>query len=296
MQSNNQPLVSVPVVTYNSAKTIVETLDSIYNQTYPNIELIVSDDCSKDNTVEIVREWLDSHKSRFVRTELITIPENRGVSANYNRAASACHGEWIKDFDGDDIMLPHCIQTYMDYVSSHPETIYVFSKIEVFGGDETRRKKMIEYGKYDFFTWSPKEQYDYLTLKANCIYSMGSFYNRQAMIDRNIVYDERIPLIEDWSRWIILLQKGVKLDFIDEVLSLYRMSENSLSTQTTPSVAFQKSYFLTYKYYRFKNDYKHGDKKTVIMKYLRGERLLHDNNIVWRLICKVYRICVLHQW
>ncbi|MFY7734922.1 MAG: glycosyltransferase, partial [Bacteroidia bacterium] len=49
-----EKLVSVPVVTYNAAEFVLETLESIFNQTYQNIELIVSDDCSKDNTVEIV--------------------------------------------------------------------------------------------------------------------------------------------------------------------------------------------------------------------------------------------------
>ena len=296
MGKQDRPLVSVPVVTYNSEKTIVETLDSIYNQTYPNLELIVSDDCSSDNTVEIVREWIDEHKDRFVRTELITIPENKGVSANYNRAADACYGEWVKDFDGDDIMLPECIQTYVEYVTSHPKTIYVFSKVEVFGGDEKRRRNMTNFGKYDFFNWSKQRQYDYLTLEDNCIYSMGSFYNREELIRRNIRYDERIPLIEDWSRWIILIQNGIKLDFINQVLTKYRMSDNSLSTQHKPSIAFQKSLALIYKYYRFANCYKRGDKKQAMYKYLRGETLLHDNGLFWKSISKMYKIFVLHRW
>lgn len=54
----NNPLVSIQVVTYNAAKTILETLESIKAQTYPPIELIISDDCSRDNTVEICREWV----------------------------------------------------------------------------------------------------------------------------------------------------------------------------------------------------------------------------------------------
>ena len=73
------PLVSVPVITYNSSKTVLETLDSIYNQTYQNLELIVSDDCSTDNTVGICREWIEAHKKRFVRTELLTVEKNTGV-------------------------------------------------------------------------------------------------------------------------------------------------------------------------------------------------------------------------
>lgn len=67
------PLVSVSIITYNSSSTILETLDSIYSQSYQNIELIVSDDCSTDNTVEICKKWIDEHKDRFVRVELLTV-------------------------------------------------------------------------------------------------------------------------------------------------------------------------------------------------------------------------------
>ena len=67
----NIPLVSVSVITYNSSKTVLETLESVKTQTYPNIELIISDDCSPDNTVEVCREWIEQNKERFVRIEIL---------------------------------------------------------------------------------------------------------------------------------------------------------------------------------------------------------------------------------
>lgn len=82
----NNILVSCTVLSYNSAKTILETLESIKAQTYQNIELIVSDDCSKDNTVELCRQWIAVNKNRFVRVVLLTVKENTGVCANGNRA------------------------------------------------------------------------------------------------------------------------------------------------------------------------------------------------------------------
>lgn len=81
-----QHLVSIPVITYNSAKTVIETLDSIKAQTYPNIELIISDDCSTDDTVQLCREWIEKNGERFERTELISVTKNTGVSGNNNRA------------------------------------------------------------------------------------------------------------------------------------------------------------------------------------------------------------------
>ena len=126
MAKNEQPLVSVRVVTYNSSKTVEETLDSIYNQTYSNIELIISDDCSKDNTVAICRNWIELHKERFVRTEMITVDKNTGVTGNVNRSEEACKGVWVKGIAGDDVLMPNCIQIYMEYVNNHPETVVLF--------------------------------------------------------------------------------------------------------------------------------------------------------------------------
>ena len=73
------PLVSVVVMTYNSSKYVLETLDSIYNQTYLNIELIITDDCSTDKTFELCNKWLLQHQNRFIRIEFITNDINTGI-------------------------------------------------------------------------------------------------------------------------------------------------------------------------------------------------------------------------
>ena len=90
-----QPLVSVVVITYNSSATVVETLESIKNQTYQNIELIVSDDYSNDNTIEITSEWLKKNSSRFEKSLLLRADHNAGTSANCNRGVRATSGLWF---------------------------------------------------------------------------------------------------------------------------------------------------------------------------------------------------------
>ena len=64
----SSPLVSIVVITYNSSKYVLDTLQSVYNQTYKNLELIISDDCSSDNTVAIVEKWLIDNGNRFVES------------------------------------------------------------------------------------------------------------------------------------------------------------------------------------------------------------------------------------
>lgn len=116
-----QPLVSINITTYNSSKFIIETLESAKMQTYQNIELIVSDDSSVDNTVELCKKWIEKNKERFVRCKVITVEKNTGIAANCNRAMNASNGEWIKELAGDDIFLPNCVEDNINYVMAHPE-------------------------------------------------------------------------------------------------------------------------------------------------------------------------------
>ena len=69
-------MVSIIVITYNSAKYVLETLESARAQTYQNIELIISDDGSQDNTVEMCKDWLSENNKCFVSTELLTVEKN----------------------------------------------------------------------------------------------------------------------------------------------------------------------------------------------------------------------------
>lgn len=283
------PLVSVAVVTYNSSKTVVETLDSIFNQTYPNLELIVSDDCSPDNTVEICREWIEAHKERFVRTEMLTVEKNTGVSANMNRGADACKGEWVKDIAGDDVLLPDCVETYVEYVREHPDAVYVFAKVEVFGGDEDAKKSVEEIFSIEkeFFSWPIEKQYDYITLIRGCIPAATAFYNRAKVIALGIRNDERIPFLEDSPKWISLLKAGVRFNYINKETVKYRLSESSLWRHTPEK--FTKSVAKCYIYYRFPNDFKKRSKKLAVLRWIRSQKTIHGNSIVWRIICKLYK-------
>ena len=217
------PLVSVYVCTYNSAKTVLETLESIKSQTYPNIELIISDDCSTDNTVELCREWVAQNKERFARTEIITVPQNAGLSANANRSEAACRGEWLKGIAGDDLLMQNCIQDCIDYVAEHPDTIYLFGRCKAFGADEKRCAKVDKVFDYSFFDLTQEKQLHRLIFEGNCVPATTVFYNRKKAKEIGITNDERIPLLEDWPKWINLLRAGVKLHFVDKVLVKYRV-------------------------------------------------------------------------
>jgi alpha-1,3-rhamnosyltransferase len=283
------PLVSVPVVTYNSADTVIETLDSIAAQTYQNIELIISDDCSTDNTIELCRKWINEHRNRFVRAELLTVENNTGVSANNNRANARCTGEWIKGIAGDDLMLPRCIEIFVNYVQEHRDAIFVFSKTHCFGANERIVKWMEDTYTYDFFTWSPDKQLTFLETRRNPIPANAVFFNREGFVNTGVTHDLRIPLLEDWPKWINLLKAGVKFHFIDEYTVNYRISENSLTTSEHISPRYQRAQALMFIYYQFKPIYQSGERIYALQRYIQAKRHL-TNAWYWKILNRVSKM------
>lgn len=226
------PLVSIVVITFNSAQFIVETLESAKNQSYQNIELIISDDGSIDETIKICNDWLNNNHARFVRFELITSSHNTGIACNLNRGIKASKGEWIKSIAGDDILLPNCISVNMDYVNANPEAVIVFSNMIHFTKEYTEnnyltisdslRKKLDK-----FFSLSTEKQ---LHIIINCNYLPApTVFQKRCIIESVGYYDEKYGY-EDWPMWIILLEKGIPLSYFDKNTIAYRHHVDGLST------------------------------------------------------------------
>lgn len=223
---NKHPLVSCTVLSYNSAQTIVETLESIKEQTYQNIELIVSDDCSKDKSVEICREWISNNGERFVRTELLTVDKNTGVSANANRALAACKGEWQKSIAADDILLPNCVEDFVQYVLENPEARWVSSYQKKYKNN-FRPENCIDSGSVSnrsFFDLTAEEQLRKIA-PWNLIQAAPTFY--ETSLKREVGgYDERYSF-EDYPFFLTLLEHGYKCYFLDKETVGYRVHESA---------------------------------------------------------------------
>lgn len=246
----SEPLVSVPVITYNSSKFVLETLESIKAQTYQNIELIISDDCSTDDTVKLCKDWVEENRNRFVRVEIVESPVNTGVSANLNRSEAACHGEWVKPIAGDDLLEIECISSFIAYINDNPKSEVLFSRVSVFGPSRDRIAFFNSFFDYSFFNLSTEKQIDRLILQGNCIPAASYFYNRSILIEKNIHNDERIPLLEDLPKWINILRAGISMSFVDKSLVRYRVGQSGLSSGSG-SIAFLRSNRLYYLYYVF---------------------------------------------
>jgi glycosyltransferase involved in cell wall biosynthesis len=227
MQQDNNPLVSIIVITYNSSKFVLETLESAKAQTYQNIELIVSDDCSTDNTLDICRKWLDENASRFVRTELVTTEKNSGIAPNCNRGVRVANGEWVRLIAGDDLLTIDAIEQYLSYYFNNKDACVIFSTAEKLYEDCNKRK--ICYIDKTYFNLSLTKQLK----KQYCgfvITAPTAFISKKVLLATG-GFDEQFPFIEDYPFYIKVLEKGFKMHLIDKPLFIYRIHSNNISTK-----------------------------------------------------------------
>ena len=217
------PLVSVTVISYNAAATIGQTLDSILQQDggTSQVELVVSDDASRDETVAIAERWLQQNGSAFANARLIVNPVNGGVSANCNVAWRAARGVWVKTIAADDILLPNCLQSNLAYVRSHPDCAVLFSRMRWFGSVD---RVTPEPSQLPFFELPALEQYKLLRFES-FNFAPTSFIRREALAAVGYA-DERFRNIEDWPLWMKFTRSGYGLRFNDSVTVCYRVSES----------------------------------------------------------------------
>jgi alpha-1,3-rhamnosyltransferase len=222
-------LVSVVVIAYNSEGYIIETLNSIKSQTYKNVELIITDDHSTDNTINVCKEWLLNNSDRFVRAEIVASDANTGIAANCNRGYTAAHGEWIKQIAADDILLDNCVADNVAFVNKNNDIHALFSKAKCFCDDKGERKFMEVLPSNQnelIYELSPIEQMK--VLLAGNILIAGTAFLRKSVWEK-FKFDERYRFLEDIPLWIRLTEAGIKLSYMPVVTILYRRNCASVS-------------------------------------------------------------------
>jgi alpha-1,3-rhamnosyltransferase len=220
-------LVSIIVITYNSSNFIINTLESAKNQTYNDIELIISDDCSKDSTIEVCQKWLDKNKERFIRTKLITVQTNAGISANCNRGINASTGGWIKLIAGDDILLPHCIASNVSFAKENNSSIN-FSKMNFFRDNSVFRKGEISLEQKLFIKKNQAQQTKSYIRNAVFLNIPTLFYSRE-LSEGVGGFNEDFKLLEDTPFILKVLENGYKIHFLDETTVNYRVHSSSIT-------------------------------------------------------------------
>ncbi|MFH2064828.1 MAG: glycosyltransferase [Pseudomonadota bacterium] len=240
----NNPLVSICVITFNSAKFVTETLNSAYNQTYKNIELIISDDCSIDNTLKICRKWIDENGSRFVRCVLLTSLKNEGVTINFRKSIEVSNGMFLKHIAADDTLCPDCIKDNVNFCMTHPSAQIVHSVSYVYRNIINKENFFeIRNGAPHIFLSNKiqaNDQYTYL-LRHFIISSPTLFLKKDLYNIYN--YDVEIPDIEDVPFILNLTRNGIKLWFMNIHTVNYRIHDDSICHNKQPGRIYSR-YFI----------------------------------------------------
>ena len=239
-----KPLISIIIITYNSSKYVVETLESAKAQTYQNIELIISDDSSTDNTIEICKNWIEINTERFVKTELITVKKNSGISSNCNRGLYATKGDWVKIIAGDDILLENCITDFTNYCIKNNNIKIIFGRIYYL------QNKTLKEDEVNIFYSLPQNEQFIKILKGSGVPAQACFFNRITLIDLG-GFDEKYKFIEDAPLWVKASEKGIYFHFINKFVAKYRLHDNNISGLN------RSSNFINYKFY--------ADQKKIIL-------------------------------
>jgi len=220
---SSSPLVSVVAINFNFEKFVLEALESVKRQDYDNIELIIIDDHSKDNSVALIKEWMSTY-TRPCR--LIVNEKNIGVCATLNKAFSQATGKYIAAIATDDIWLPQKTKIQVELLESAPADVCaVYSDAYLIREDgSAREQRFMQIRNVQGFPqgeiFLPLLTDNFIpamsvTLKMECFRAVGDF-------DEQLVY-------EDYDMWL-RLSKKYKFIFSDYMSVKYRIKDKSLST------------------------------------------------------------------
>lgn len=185
---NNHPKVSVVVPLYEAERYIERTIDSILSQNFTDFEVIMIDDCPRDQTIDIVQSYRDS------RIKMIHNDRNRGIAYSRNRAFQFCKGEYITLLDHDDIATPYRFEKHVDFLDRNME-------IDIVGG----RTQWIDINDQPLHTPNPVLQ-DPNDLRAKILF-YNVYWNCEVMFRRNVIdggirYRDNLLGMEDFCFWI----------------------------------------------------------------------------------------------
>lgn len=215
------PKVSVIIITYNQKEFIKEAIESVLIQDYEPLEVVIADDASVDGTQDILQEYAVSYPDKFI---LILNKKNLGITGNCNAALSACSGDLIAIFGGDDILLPGKISAQVDLFIQYPETSFSYHSVEIFE-HQTGKILDITYKNSKDTIANVKD----LLLK-NGISGPSLMHRRSAVPYGG--YDERLPTVSDWLFMLELAMRG-SIKKLDGIYARYRKHGNAASDRAS---------------------------------------------------------------
>ncbi len=229
MTKNNLPSVSIIMPTYNGERYIAEAIDSCLKQTFNNIELIILDDGSTDNTSNVVKEINDS------RIRLISLNHNSGLALALNQGFMCSIGDYLTWTSDDNTYEPEAIDIMVDYLEKDREVDFIYSNYYLIDEEDKEIKPIY----VDF---------PYNLLEGNCI--GPCFMYRRKVYEQIGDYNPKFFLAEDYDYWIRIFKSGLKMMSIDKFLYKYRLHQYSKTAKYGADVSFKQAMKIRSKYFK----------------------------------------------
>lgn len=212
-------LVSIITPSYNSARFIAETIESVMTQTYQNWEMLITDDCSSDGTVDIVKYYC----KKDARIKLFVLERNSGAAIARNNSIKHAKGKYIAFLDSDDIWLPQKLEKQIRFMDSNN---YAFSMTaySLMDLDGKSRNKIL---------YMPKSMSYAQYLRNTAIGCLT------VVIDKEKTGAFEMPNIrtsQDMALWLVILKRGFKIYALNENLASYRLVPTSNSAKKMKAI------------------------------------------------------------
>jgi len=199
-------LVSVLIPVYNASLDLEEAIRSILKQSYLNLEVILVDDCSTDNSLELIKRFKDD------RILLIELDENRGIGGALNAGLAMATGKYILRMDADDIALPERIAKQVAFMESHPEIGVSGALAEYFDGTPFNSAVAQEQLKPN--------------LLIDCVFAHPTVIIKKQLLDKHEI--QFTGYLEDYELWV-RLSSLTEFGLLPEVVLYYRRSEQQFT-------------------------------------------------------------------
>jgi len=205
-------MISIITPSYNSSRLISQTIDSVLSQTYKNWEMIIVDDCSKDDSVKVIQSFVKQDS----RIKLIQLSENSGAAVARNAGIQAASGRFIAFLDSDDVWLPNKLEKQLAFMqqNNYPFTFAAYDKID-------------EQGRVLGHVGIPS-RVSYADLLKTCYVGCLT-----AMYDTDYLGKVYMPLIrrrQDFGLWLKLLKNVDYAYGFQDTLGLYRVRDGAISS------------------------------------------------------------------
>ena len=214
MENSANTLVSIITPVYDCEKYIRQTIESVQAQTYTNWEMLLADDCSPDNSAEIIAEYAKNDS----RIKYIKLPQNGGAALTRNAALEQAKGRYIAYLDADDIWLPEKLEKQIEYMTKN-NVVFTCCDYEKIENDGTPLNKVVHMPK--------TISYERL-LRNTIIQTVGVIVDTDG-VDRSLLVMPNVRRGQDSATWLQMLRNGVKFFGQNEVLAQYRRVPQSLS-------------------------------------------------------------------